>query len=161
MHRRNHHSENKSSVSMETEQGESMENQLHDRTTQRLPQIVMGGTDHARLTNLANAAFDTVPDTAEELLSELERARVVADEAVPRDVVRMGSVVEFESEGDRKRVTLVFPSDADITAGKVSVLTPVGAALIGLAKGQSIAWTARDGTTHALTIRAVEQPHQA
>lgn len=132
-----------------------MEKQLHD--TQRLPEIVMGGTDHARLTSLANAAFDIVPDTAEELLSELERARVVADEQVPRDVVRMGSAVEFESDGDRKRVTLVFPPEADIAAGKVSVLTPVGAALIGLAKGQSIAWTARDGSSHALTVRAVEQ----
>lgn len=134
-----------------------MEKQLHN--TQRLPEIVVGGTDHARLTNLANAAFDTVPDTAEELLSELERARVVADEKVPRDVVRMGSLVEFESEGDRKRVTLVFPPEADIAAGRISVLTPVGAALIGLAKGQSIDWTARDGSSHALTIRAVEQPN--
>jgi regulator of nucleoside diphosphate kinase len=156
MHRRNHYKENKRAVSMETEQGESMEKQSHN--TQRLPEIVMGGTDHARLTSLANAAFDTVPDTAEELLSELERAQVVADDAVPRNVVRMGSVVEFESEGDRKRVTLVFPPEADIAAGKVSVLTPVGAALIGLSKGQSIAWTARDGTSHALTIRAVGQP---
>lgn len=141
-----------------------MEKQLHDRDTQRMktqrpPEIVVGGTDHARLTSLANAAFDTVPDTAEELLSELERARVVADEAVPQDVVRMGSVVEFEADGDRKRVTLVFPPEADIAVGKVSVLTPVGAALIGLAKGQSIAWTARDGTSHALTVCAVEQPN--
>ncbi len=130
-----------------------------DHTTQALPESVLGGSDHARLTSLANAAFDSVPDTAEELLSELERARIVADDAVPRDVVRMGSKVEFESAGDRKRVTLVFPPEADIAAGKVSVLTPVGAALIGLAKGQSIAWTARDGTSHALTICAVEQPN--
>jgi regulator of nucleoside diphosphate kinase len=144
-------------VSREAGEGESMEKQSHN--TQRPPEIVVGGTDHARLTSLANAAFDTVPDTAEELLSELDRARIVADEAVPQDVVRMGSMVEFESEGDRKRVTLVFPPEADIAAGKVSVLTPVGAALIGLATGQSIAWTARDGSSHALTIRAVEQPN--
>ncbi len=134
-----------------------MEKQL--RRMQSLPELVVSGTDHARLTSLANAAFDTVPDTAEELLAELDRARVVADNAVPRDVVRMGSVVEFESAGDRRRVTLVFPPEADIAAGKVSVLTPVGAALIGLAKGQSIDWMARDGTSHALTIRAVEQPN--
>jgi regulator of nucleoside diphosphate kinase len=158
VHRRNHHQEHKSAVSLETKQGEYMEKQSHLDTLQRLPDIVVGGTDHARLTNLANAALDTVPDTAEELLSELERARVVADEAVPQDVVRMGSMVEFESDGDRKRVMLVFPPEADIAAGKVSVLTPVGAALIGLSKGQSIAWAARDGTSHALTIRSVEQP---
>jgi len=158
MHRRNHHNKSKSAVSKETEQGESVEKQLHDHNTQRLPEIVVSGTDHARLTSLANAAFDTVPETAEELLSELDRATIVADESVPQDVVRMGSVVEFESEGDRKRITLVFPPEADIAAGKVSVLTPVGAALIGLAKGQSIGWTARDGASHALTIRSVEQP---
>jgi regulator of nucleoside diphosphate kinase len=134
-----------------------MEKQLHETISRHLPEIVLGGTDHARLTSLANAALDTVPDTAEELLSELDRARVVADEAVPRDVVRMGSVVEFESEGDRKRVILVFPPEADIAAGKVSVLTPVGAALIGLAVGESITWIARDGNSHALTIRSVEQ----
>jgi regulator of nucleoside diphosphate kinase len=156
-HRRNGY-ENRSAVSRETGQGDFMEKQSHLDTIHRLPDIVVGGTDHARLTSLANAALDTVPDTAEELLSELDRARVVADEAVPRDVVRMGSVVEFESEGDRKRVTLVFPNEANIATGKVSVLTPVGAALIGLAKGQSIAWTARDGASHALTVLSVEQP---
>jgi regulator of nucleoside diphosphate kinase len=103
----------------------------------RLPDIVMGGTDHARLTSLANAALDALPETAEELLSELDRARVLADVAVPRDVVRMGSVVTFETGGERRRVTLVFPHEADIAAGKVSVLTPVGVALIGLAAGSS------------------------
>jgi regulator of nucleoside diphosphate kinase len=135
-----------------------MEKQSHELGNHRLPRIVLGGTDHARLTSLANAAFDSVPDTAEELLSELDRARIVADEQVPGDVVRMGSAVEFRSGKDRRRVTLVFPPEADIAAGKVSVLTPVGAALIGLAKGDSITWTARDGTSHALTILSVEQP---
>jgi regulator of nucleoside diphosphate kinase len=102
-----------------------------------------------------------VPDTAEELLSELDRAKVVADDSVPRDVVRMGSVVEYSSGNDRKRVSLVFPQEADIASGKVSVLTPVGAALIGLAKGESITWTARDGSNHELTILSVEQPGQS
>lgn len=138
-----------------------MEKQSHDRTNYRLPEIILGGTDHARLTDLANAALETMPDTAEELLSELDRARIVADESVPDDVVRMGSVVEFRAGGDRKRVTLVFPPEADIAAGKVSVLTPVGAALIGLATGESISWTARDGTSHELTILSVEQPKQS
>ena len=134
-----------------------MEKQSHHMGKQRLPEIVIGGTDHERLTSLANAALDSLPDTAEELLSELDRATIVADESVPRDVVRMGSTVEFQSGNDCKRVTLVFPPEADIAAGKISVLTPVGAALIGLAKGESITWTARDGASHALTILSVEQ----
>lgn len=137
-----------------------MEKQSHDYGDYRLPEIVVSDTDHARLTSLANAALETVPDTAEELLSELDRAKIVADESVPRDVVRMGSVVEFQSGNDSKRVTLVFPPEADIAAGKISVLTPIGAALVGLAKGESISWTARDGASHELTILSVEQPEQ-
>ncbi|MEZ5832430.1 MAG: nucleoside diphosphate kinase regulator [Dongiaceae bacterium] len=133
-----------------------MEKQSHDETT--LPEIIVGDTDHARLTSLANAALDAAPDTAEELLSEMDRAKVVADDAVPDDVVRMGSVVEFRSGEEQKRVSLVFPAEADIAAGKISVLTPVGAALIGLPQGGSITWSARDGTSHQLTVLAVEAP---
>jgi regulator of nucleoside diphosphate kinase len=54
-------------------------------------------------------------------------------------------------------VTLVLPGGADIAEGKVSVLTPIGAALIGLSTGQSIDWTARDGRTHRLTVEHVEK----
>jgi regulator of nucleoside diphosphate kinase len=125
-----------------------------------LPAVIVGDSDHARLTNLATAALDRLPQAAEELLTELDRARVVADDAVPDNVVRMGSTVEFRTEADQKRVTLVFPVDADIAAGKVSVLTPVGAALIGLTKGESMTWSARDGRSHELTILDVEPPAQ-
>lgn len=138
-----------------------MQRQSHELRDYRLPELVVGDSDHARLTNLANAALETVPDTAEELLSELDRAKVVADESVPGDVVRMGSLVEFRAGRDRKRVTLVFPPEADIAAGKVSVLTPVGAALIGLSRGESISWTARDGASHEMTILSVEQPERS
>jgi regulator of nucleoside diphosphate kinase len=137
-----------------------MKEQSQDNKHDRLPEIIVGDSDHARLTNLATAALEAVPDTAEELLSELDRAKIVADESVPQDVVRMGSVVEFRSDNDRKRVTLVFPPEADIATGKVSVLTPVGAALLGLATGGSITWTARDGSSHELTVVSVEQPEQ-
>ena len=137
-----------------------MKEQSQDNKHDRLPEIIVGDSDHARLTNLATAALEAVPDTAEELLSELDRAKIVADESVPQDVVRMGSVVEFRSDNDVKRVTLVFPPDADIASGKVSVLTPVGAALLGLATGGSITWTARDGSSHELTVVSVEQPEQ-
>jgi regulator of nucleoside diphosphate kinase len=135
----------------------NMERPLHDDSS-LLPEIILGGSEHARLTSLATAALDKLPQAAEELLTELDRATVVADEAVPDHVVRMGSTVEFRANGDRKRITLVFPADADIAAGKVSVLTPVGASLIGLGQGESMSWSARDGTRHELTVLAVEPP---
>jgi len=133
----------------------------HDGSNGGGPEIIVADSDYERLTNLATAALERVPETAEELLTELERATVVPDDALPGGVVRMGSVVEFRTDEDQKRVTLVFPADANIAAGKVSVLTPIGAALIGLSEGESINWTARDGTSHELTILAVEQPEQS
>ena len=93
------------------------------------------------------------------LLAELERARIVADGWVSAGIVRMGSIVTFKPDtGDRKTVTLVFPGDADISEGKVSILTPIGTALIGLSAGQSIMWTARDGRRHELLVLDVSQP---
>ena len=70
----------------------------------------------------------------------------------------MGSTVTFTSDGaDTRTVTLVFPGQANIEEGKVSILTPVGAALIGLSEGQSMSWTARDGREHALSVVSVGQ----
>jgi regulator of nucleoside diphosphate kinase len=69
----------------------------------------------------------------------------------------MGSTLTYEADGQRRRVTLVYPTEADIAAGRISVLTPIGAALLGLAEGQSIDWTARDGRVRRLTIVEVER----
>jgi regulator of nucleoside diphosphate kinase len=130
-----------------------------DAVNGRMPSIVVSDADHDRLTSLATAAIARVPEAAEELLAELERAEVVAPMSVPPDVVRMGSTIDIRSDnGQRRRVTLVFPGEADIAAGKVSILTPIGTALIGLAEGQSITWAARDGRRHRLTVLAVEAP---
>lgn len=122
------------------------------------PDIVIGHHDHNRLAALADAALDRLPELAETLLSELDRATVVADASVPAGVVRMGSGVEYETPEDRRRVTLVYPEDADIETGRVSVLTPIGTALLGLSAGQSIRWIRRDGREQQLTIIAVESP---
>ncbi len=66
----------------------------------------------------------------------------------------MGSEVEFrdDSTGKVQTVTLVFPGDADIAERKISVLTPVGTALIGMRAGDSITWEARDGDLRRLTV---------
>lgn len=122
----------------------------------RKPSIMIGETDHERLSNLALAAAARSPDISDGLLLELGRARVVADVAVPENVVGMGSMVEYETDtGDARRVRLVFPIDADISEGRISVLTPVGTALLGLTAGQTMNWTARDDRQHKLTVLAV------
>ncbi|MDX0190469.1 nucleoside diphosphate kinase regulator [Sinorhizobium meliloti] len=129
--------------------------------TRRKPTVQMGETDHQRLNKLALAAADRFPKVSDGLLFELERARVVSDTSVPWNVVRMGSTVEYETgTGERRTLALVFPINADISEGKVSILTPIGIALIGLSVGQSIMWTGRDGRLHRLPVISVCQSVQ-
>jgi Transcription elongation factor len=130
-----------------------------DKKTHRKPAITMTRSDHERLWRLAESHTDRNPEIADELLAELDRARLVADADIADNVVRMGSSLRFTSDlGEDRQVTLVFPGEADIAAGKVSILTPIGAALIGLSAGQSIDWTARDGRVHRLTVETVGGP---
>jgi regulator of nucleoside diphosphate kinase len=125
----------------------------------RKPNIKISKADYTRLSALAGAVATRNPDASDGLFAELERARVVADGSVPVDVVQMGSTATFKPDtGDAMTVTLVFPGDADISEGKISILTPIGTALIGLSTGQSIMWTARDGRRHELSILAVKRP---
>lgn len=121
-----------------------------------LPPITIAAPDHERLTALAEIAARRDNDAADELQFELDRANVLAVAAMPEGVVRMGSSVTYRADGgDERTVTLVYPADADIDAMKVSVLTPVGAALIGMRAGQSIAWTDRVGRERRLTVVSV------
>lgn len=125
------------------------------------PEIILGSNEHHRLLVLAMGTSGHTADDADELLHELDRARLVPDQAVPRDVVRMGSIVRYHANGGDRTVQLVFPADADISAGKISVLTPIGTALIGLRAGQSITWLTREGRKQVLTLRAVLPPGDA
>ena len=124
-----------------------------------LPEIIMGESEYEKLSELAEAAVRRSPEVATSLLLELERATVVEMQKLPPDVVRLGSKLTYRADdGQAQQVCLVLPAEADISAGKVSVLTPIGTALIGLSAGQSITWAGRDGQPHRLEVLAVEQP---
>lgn len=123
------------------------------------PEIMLGHADHRQLNILAMAGLDHTPDQSDQLLYELERARVVEENALPDDIIRMGSRVSYRTDtGQHQTVELVYPVDADISAGRISVMTPVGTALIGLRKGQSITWRDRAHKRHMLTVLAVTPP---
>lgn len=125
----------------------------------RAPQIVVGLSEHRRLLVLAMAGRGHTADDADGLLYELERAKVVNDQSVPSDAVRMGSRVRYRTDGGVERqVELVFPQNADIAHGRISVLTPVGTALLGLRVGQSVTWLTRDGRDQMLTVLRVSPP---
>lgn len=116
------------------------------------PRIVLAEEDHRQLFALATGHTEA----AEDLLHEIERARVVPAPRLAPSVVRMGSTVSYRPDnGPDRTVTLVYPAEADISAGRISVLTPVGTALIGLDVGQSITWESRDGHKHVLTVLSV------
>lgn len=122
------------------------------------PRITLTETDADRLTSLAAAWANRQPEIAEALSTELDRAKVVADAKVSDDVIRMGSTARYEvAGGEIREVTLVYPVDADIAQGKVSVMTPVGTALLGLSAGQEVSWKARDGKVHGLKVLSVTQ----
>lgn len=126
------------------------------------PRLVLGTTDHETLGRLARAGLDRMPDLAETLLDELDRARVVEDAKLPEDVVRMGARVVYRTNGGAEQnVTLVYPAEADIAAGKISVMTPIGTALIGLKAGQSITWRDRADKRQMLTVVEVKAPAEA
>lgn len=128
-----------------------------------LPDIVISADDHKRLQNLAAAAQKSAPRVAEYLQEELDRATVCGTAGNCAPGVRMGSFVEFRDDdsGRVRTVQLVFPADADVEADRISILTPVGAALIGLSEGQSIEWRTRAGEWKTLTVLKVSDHKNA
>lgn len=122
------------------------------------PSIYLTQADLDRLFDLvetygvgANAA------RVQQLERELVRAVVVPRDEIPSDIVTMNSRVEFEDEttGDRREITLVYPKQADIDRNKVSVLVPVGTALLGVRIGQSIDWDMPSGAKHRFKVVAI------
>ncbi|RAI44330.1 nucleoside diphosphate kinase regulator [Rhodoplanes roseus] len=122
-----------------------------------LPPIALRPADRERLEQLAQANLSRVPDTADYLAREVDRARVLPPDDNASDFVAMGSWVAFRdaSTGRTRHVMLVYPEQADVTAGRISVLTPIGAALVGLSTGQSIAWRTPGGEERSLSVVAV------
>lgn len=118
-----------------------------------LPPVRIAEGDYDRLLNLA--AQDG--PGADLLARELERAQVVRDGATRTAFVRLGSWVEYRDQltGKLRRVQVTPPDGADIDEGRLSVLSPVGAALIGLAAGDTFGWTAPDGRPRLISIESV------
>lgn len=97
------------------------------------------------------------------LRRELDRAIVVSSAAVPPDIATMNSRLRYtdEKDGATRTVALVYPIEADAAKGKVSVLAPVGTALLGLSEGQSIEWDFPDGSRRRLKLdQVVYQPQR-
>jgi regulator of nucleoside diphosphate kinase len=123
------------------------------------PALIIDKAHYQRLLEVASRARKTLPRLAAQLLEEIERADLRQSTQMPASVIRVGSEVTFldNDTGRTHAVELVYPQDADIDRHRVSLLTPVGAALLGLSIGQEIAWEMNDGRLKRLTVLDVTQ----
>ena len=97
------------------------------------------------------------------LAAELTRARVVAPAAVPADVITMNSRVELVDLDSHEEMvyTLVFPQDADMARSKISVLAPIGTAMLGYRVGSTFTWHVPDGVRRLQVKQVLYQPEAA
>lgn len=124
------------------------------------PPILLAEAEADALFELAVAWQRRHPVSTRLLMDELDRAETVPLRELPEDVVTMGSQVVFldRASGEQHSVELVYPGEADMARQQVSILTPVGAALIGMRRGSAIDWPNRQGERRLLEIVAVMQP---
>lgn len=129
--------------------------------------IYMTELDKVRLEKLLSAAeesgIDPERQDLEALADELERAEIVSSKNVPPDVVTMNSRVVLRDIDSREAmtVTLVFPGDADIGSGAISVLAPVGTAIIGYSRGDTVEWAVPSGIRRIMIEEILYQPEAA
>ncbi|HNY66377.1 MAG TPA: nucleoside diphosphate kinase regulator [Deltaproteobacteria bacterium] len=99
----------------------------------------------------------------ESLEEELENAEIVSPEDMPPDVVTMNSKVVLRDvrTSERMTYTLVFPKDANIDSGAISVLAPIGTAILGYAKGDIIEWPVPSGVRRICIEEVLYQPEAA
>jgi len=127
------------------------------------PPLIISERDLGRLEALLASPAGAASSVAEQLEAELLRAEVRPPAEIPADVVTMNSEVVCvdESTGAERRLRLVYPQQLDGSPGQVSVLAPVGAALLGLSIGQSIEWPLPGGRSVRLKVTEVASQPEA
>lgn len=128
------------------------------------PKLMISSLDAERLDKLLESLPQAAFPGKADLEAELARAEIARPEDMPANVVTMNSTVQFEVEstGERFTMTLVYPKDVDGSGDRLSILAPVGSALLGLTSGDRIEWPRPGGGT--LTVRIDEvlfQPERA
>lgn len=124
------------------------------------PPIHLLAAESDLVAGLALMAEHRLPLVAAMLLEEIERAELHAADDMPEGHVRLNSRVTFMDEKSRRmrEVQLVLPAIANIAEARISILTPMGAALYGLADGACISWPDLDGNERPIRIMRVEEP---
>jgi regulator of nucleoside diphosphate kinase len=126
----------------------------------RSEEQIVTDVDLERLLPVLNRYDSPLTDALE---LELQRARIVSQAEVPSDVVTMNSDVVYEdvATGVQRAIRLVYPKDADVATGRVSILAPMGAALLGVRVGQEIWWRVARGLKRVRVVELRYQPEAA
>lgn len=128
------------------------------------PRITVSALDLERLEALLDSPRSDAFAGKSALQAELARAEIVDPDKMPPNVVTMNSTVRFamDSPPQEFQLTLVYPKDADNSGNKISVLAPVGSALLGLSVGDEIEWPRPGGgTTKVRIVDVVFQPERS
>ena len=128
--------------------------------------LIISRTDRQRLESLISAArmdFRVRPEYLAALEAELQQARVVPPGETPPDVVTMNSVVRLRDleSGETEEYELVYPADADVEHNRISVLAPVGTAILGDRAGDVIEWPVPAGLRRLRVEELQYQPERA
>jgi len=128
-----------------------------ERTMKARPKIILSATDAERLDQLLAAVPKIEFFGRDELEAELANATVVEPQQVPPTVVTMNSTVRFTVASSQQEfeLTLVYPKDRDTSEKSISILSPVGSALLGLAQGDEIEWPAPGGGLVKVRVKEV------
>ncbi|WP_049630365.1 nucleoside diphosphate kinase regulator [Cellvibrio sp. pealriver] len=120
-------------------------------------ELIISTVDYTHLMQLIEKTDTSAADALDE---EISRAKVVDTTDLPKNTVTMNSLVTFSDidSKEEKTVQLVYPQEADINQLKISILSPVGSALIGLSLGGAIEWPIPQGKFRRLKVIAVKQP---
>jgi len=128
------------------------------------PDIIISELDYERIDNLLHASAGIPANIRAALETELERAELVAPQQIPANVVTMNSTVKFSviSSGITFTLKLVYPKDMDDSGNTISILAPVGSAMLGLKEGDEISWPDGNGGILQVRIESIEyQPERA
>ncbi len=127
------------------------------------PEIIVSSRDLERLEGLLSAPAAKSRSDLDALRDELDRADVRDPAQMPPEVITMNSRARFREElsGREYELTLTYPKDASAENDKISIFTPAGSALLGMAVGQSIDWNTPEGKAIRLNVLAVTHPPAA
>ena len=110
--------------------------------------------------SMAGVSYSHGRDDLQLLAKELDRAKIIEASEIPEKIVTMNTRLIFRDLDDDStmEVTIVFPIDANINKGKISVFSPIGTALLGYSEGDIIEWKVPSGITRIRIEKVLYQP---